>query len=894
MITIRDLLEVLSAESPEVVRHLYETRGDGTRRNLADKCSYLARSYRGDHKEFLAELRKQDILTLLSNHWVRTACGGRLLYAASQSADALRESALGLFRDGVVLERLCQDEESRAALLGDDSAVADEDAEEDDDEEDRRIEPEAFWAELAFCDSEAKQTLRYYQRKAVDRVLKSLDGERPQLLHLATGGGKTRVANEILVRWRQGRADPVLWITKDWNLLHQALRDLMRRHRNITPCRIGGSGRTLHPVSEDPGDVAYTTIQTLSRRLDQGRRPRASLVIWDECHWGEHGRAGRILTVCKQRGIPVLGLTATPRPTSAFTTAYSKTFKELVDEEFLARPIVETPRPTNVAWSPTIRGRFEDVTAASLNELACNDHRNACIVEHYIKNSARFGKAIVFACNIDHVERLRTLFERRGVAARGVHSGQEHAVSRRALEDFKHGAVKVLVNVEKLTHGIDVPDATSVFLCRPTTSDILFAQMIGRAARRDEKSGKTSFFIVEFTDNVDQHEELFRTAQAYFQGSFTGDSAEPRPRARPVRGQERARAHSFDHTGAPTWIPAKEDVPEGLRGLWYREGQTFGIEFELSNRDGSCPALGPEWLKRAEALRSRLEAGLPGAVAPKVIQGYMGSGGGKDNSLWNVEYDQTAGWEVTSRVLANVQGFIEADVACRTLEAAAMELGMSVSHRTGTHVHIGWLGEDIGELKRAIALARLFEPALGTLVAPSRLVALDLNRGRYDVSQPNSFCRPVSSVFGAERLSRVRTIEGLRRIAEADEARYVTFNIKPLPHIHTVEVRMHNGTLEARKILLWISLWQQLLWAAAHRTSIPTVPERDVIEPTGDIIALAREYLPDARQLDQQAFLRRLAARRAQICSEQWSKSPELATWVEASRRWSQPEGWQA
>ncbi len=97
---------------------------------------------------------------------------------------------------------------------------------------------------------------------------------------------------------------------------------------------------------------------------------------------------------------------------------------------------------------------------------------------------------------------------------------------------------------------------------------------------------------------------------------------------------------------------------------------------------------------------------------------------------------------------------------------------------------------------------------------------------------------------------------------------------------------MHHGTLEARKILLWVSLWQQILWAAANRSWVAEVPDVPVIMPFGDITKLAQDYLPDARQPQQTTFLRRLAARRSDIVSEQWRRSPDLASWIGLAQQW--------
>jgi hypothetical protein len=280
-----------------------------------------------------------------------------------------------------------------------------------------------------------------------------------------------------------------------------------------------------------------------------------------------------------------------------------------------------------------------------------------------------------------------------------------------------------------------------------------------------------------------------------------------------------------------------------------------------------------------------LQQALPARSFGRVISGYVGSEGDKDITRWNVEHDSSAGWEISSRVLMDLEGFAEVDTACRALDHVAKENGLVVNARTGTHVHFGWRGEDIEEIKRAVGLVRLFEPALASLVAPSRVARFE--GGRYDLSQPNPYCRPVSSVFSSQALRSIRSLDDLRRLTSSDEARYVTFNLRPLDYIQTVEVRMHHGTLEARKVLLWVSLWQQLLWAAAHpRRELEPVPDVAVLTPNRDLLALAREYLPPVEQCGQLEFLEALRTRRSEIVEQQWKRSPELAAWALTAASW--------
>lgn len=114
--------------------------------------------------------------------------------------------------------------------------------------------------------------------------------------------------------------------------------------------------------------------------------------------------------------------------------------------------------------------------------------------------------------------------------------------------------------------------------------------------------------------------------------------------------------------------------------------------------------------------------------------------------------------------------------------------------------------------------------------------------------------------------------------------RRCTFNIIPLTEQYTVEIRLHNGTLNAYKILTWLSLWQQILWTAGP---IPeTIPEAEtgmipdeeilqrhtsnVIQPSGDLLDLYLKYLPGAKNYQiKYGFLLRLFFRMYDISEQQ-------------------------
>lgn len=717
-----------------------------------------------------------------------------------------------------------------------------------------------------------------HQLEAVEAACSAIRGRRlrqPVLVHIPTGGGKTRVAIEIARRCVATLGGPCLIVSKSWEIVAQVAGELARFAPELVVQRWGATrDRAANLPAWQPRhrnrapQVILTTLHTFDKRSEAA--PDAKVVIWDECHWAEHAALGRgLLDWSNDAGIPLVGLTATPRPDSRFNRIFSISFTELVRVGRLARPNLQVV-DTGTAWRPRVEMGRE--TAASLTELADNPCRNRLIVEWYLAHAGRYGRTIIFACNQKHAAELAAALARAGIAARAIVSDNSDEVNERSLRQFRDGSVDVIVNVDKLTHGVDVPDVRTVFLARPTTSEILYAQMVGRGARI--APDKSSFELVEFGDRLTAHHELFDAVKREFWGASSAPmtrvaAAGPRP--------TRRSAHAYDPTGAPTWISGTTgDDP--IAGLWYQQNQTFGIELELTGVDGVPARPDQNWQRIAEGLRRALATRL-GAdrVAPNVLTEHHGSAGEKDLRVWNVEWDGSAGWEVTSPVLANEEGYREVVAACAALDAVAGGLGLKVSHRTGLHVHLGWGGRSVEQVKRAISLWRLFEPALATLVAPSRIARF--SNGRYDVAEANEYTLPISTAISSEELARAASVNDLLRAAERSGAtRYVTLNLLPLATINTVEIRLHNGTLEAEKILRWVSLAQQILWAACVERPIPLVADTSVLAPTGDIVSLAREYLPDARQPAQRRFIDGLVRRRAEILAI-WRSHPELAPW---------------
>ena len=674
----------------------------------------------------------------------------------------------------------------------------------------------------------------------------------------------------------------VIWIAPKWRHLQQACDHFSDLKSWVPIARFGGDSNKL-PIPEvnlgmDFDGVVLTTVHTYYELLRSNRNQfTASLLIWDECHWSQTSKMGRlILGNCEQNKTHVLGLTATPLNNGVFYVAYHLPLLTLLNGGYLAKPIIDEPVDTGIDWMPGIdfHGDFD---TRSLRELSTNPKRNRLITEHYIACSHKFGQTLIFACNVEHADLLVQAFQSVGVAVAPIHSGVPEKQREQFLEEFCNQSVRVLVTVEMLTQGIDLPVIKSIFLCRPTTSDILFAQMIGRGTRKHP--GKSDFYIVEFTDNIKSHIDLLITAKTYFRGAGPNRTQID---GIPDNSSRRKQYHGFDPEGLPTWVPEDPSLPASIQGLWFRRGQTFGIEFELM-----CPDMpdiepsDPEWWDIAAEILSAIRSATE-FVAEEPIGGYSGveSGFLKDCSIWNVEYDSTAGFEVTTRILSGIDGYLEVDRVCEALDKVIPSLGLDVNYETATHVHFGWDSQSPEELRRLVRLVRLAESGLGTLVAPSRLA--DFDGQNYNLKKPNSYCKPVSYIASE---ADITSWKSLKQVEEAFSDRYVTVNLKSLFKQGTVEVRMHSATIEARKILLWISFWQQLFWAASVDRVIPATEDHYIIQPDGDIVEFARTYLPSDNEPLQAAFLRHLDNRRREIL-EIWRQSSILSAWTKFRVNW--------
>lgn len=350
--------------------------------------------------------------------------------------------------------------------------------------------------------------LRDYQEEAVQRTLRAFKGINSPLLVLATGAGKTVIFSEIIRRFNRR----TLVIAHRDELLTQAKAKLLE----INPqADVGLFNATEREVKSK---VIVASVPTLARGNRLKELPKdIDLIVCDEAHHAAANSYQKIFNHfgCNTYGgAKLLGVTATPSRTDKKEIGnifeaiiFEKNVLELIKEGYLVDIRgIRVNTKVDISSVKTVRGDFDEKQLAKIINTPA---RNKLVVETFLKH-ARNRAPVVFAVNVQHCYDLKKEFEKHSIKTEVVTGSMKQADRKRILQDFRDGKIQVLVNVNVLTEGTDLPRIDAVLMVRPTMSSALYQQAIGRGLRL--YPGKSDCLVIDFVDNCSRH-ELVSTAQ---------------------------------------------------------------------------------------------------------------------------------------------------------------------------------------------------------------------------------------------------------------------------------------------------------------------------------------------------------------------------------------------
>ena len=382
--------------------------------------------------------------------------------------------------------------------------------------------------------------LHPYQRQVLDDLMGFLS-PNPQdivpasqraIVHMPTGAGKTRVACHAacsLLSGAQAEGKVVVWLASTEELCDQAAEDLERAwsvlgNRPIAIYRFwGDSSLDLTDLESGFLVAGLPKLWAVSGKDVRLMRDLAEVtagVIFDEAHQAI-ARTYRYLTEqLLTYQPPLLGLTATPGRTSVINDAdyylaemfssnkvsidprgHGNPVTYLIRQGFLADPeFIPIEASSQVEISLPREGL--DYTHSELQELGDDQVWQKAISEVTLSALKMHRRVMVFCPSVNSVRECAKTVRERGVSAEIVLGQTPNEERKCSVDRFRQDSCEpmALFNYGVLTAGFDAPLTRCVVIGRPTTSLVLYSQMIGRAMRGYRSGGNRTCQIYTVID----------------------------------------------------------------------------------------------------------------------------------------------------------------------------------------------------------------------------------------------------------------------------------------------------------------------------------------------------------------------------------------------------------
>jgi DNA repair protein RadD len=387
-----------------------------------------------------------------------------------------------------------------------------------------------------------------YQKEIVDKALDSIQkGEKKFLIQLPTGSGKTRIMMELLTRIKEVELDKgdfssIFWLAHSAELLEQAISTFKKvwANKGSSPVKIMRlfGGKKISSIDAE-GAFVFITLQKLVQQIKSNRAAieelsdSMSIVVIDEAHKIAAPTYKEALRFITNASTSVIGVSATPgralgndKQNADLASIFgnrllqpslgSNPIKKLRDLGVLSEiEHFEIESGVNFKVDLSISDISSDFTDKTLKLISESVQRNRLITKVIKKEVEIRNPSIVFSCSVEHSKVLCAFLAAEGIQSAFIDHTKSYRARKNIIEDFRKGKFDVILNYGVLSTGFDAPRIKAVIITRPTSSLVLYSQMIGRGLRGPSVGGNKKCKVIDINDNFENYGDIEKVYSSF-------------------------------------------------------------------------------------------------------------------------------------------------------------------------------------------------------------------------------------------------------------------------------------------------------------------------------------------------------------------------------------------
>ncbi len=396
-------------------------------------------------------------------------------------------------------------------------------------------------------EEQEKFGLKEFQVRIKDQLIKQiLNNTLKTIIHMPTGSGKTKMVLASLVEYNLKTKflhdNFLIWLAHSDELCDQAkesFENLWSSYGTIDLPLIRLKDQSLEEIKLHSKGIIICTYAKLHRlrmndngsRILEYIRTKSKFIIADEAHMvpAQTFRAS-IEFITKLDYSVLIGLSATPggyytEQTEELANYFLKNKISITDENYKElegnEPILYLQKigvlakikthqvKTDFNFEFTLEERerilnsFEEgLNLELIKKMGENTERNICIYGELQALYEKEVSTIVFACSLEHTKLLHKICVLTKMKVAKIDDTTRAQQRRKIVKDFKNGEIKIIFNYGVLSTGFDAPGTEAILIARPTTSPVIYSQMLGRGLRGPEFGGKSECLLIDLKDNL--------------------------------------------------------------------------------------------------------------------------------------------------------------------------------------------------------------------------------------------------------------------------------------------------------------------------------------------------------------------------------------------------------